>query len=94
MNTKPLHVAHDEKRRIFKGHGILLELHIGGLQVLMLALIFPTEMATLPDIRPPVAAGQLGCAALEAIPFPFGISLRRRRLAQQPAQVNEMLLGC
>ena len=81
MNTKPVHVANDEKRRIFKGHGILLQLNIRGLQVLMLALIFPTEMATFPDIRPPVAAGQLGCAPLEAIPFTIGISLRRRRLS-------------
>ena len=71
----------------------MLQLNVGGLQVLMFALIFPTEMATFPDIRPPVAASQLGCAPLEAIPFPVGISLRRRLFSQQPAEVNEMLLG-
>jgi hypothetical protein len=93
MNTKPVHVADDEQRRIFQGHGILLQLNVGGPQVLMLALIFPAEMATFPDIRPAVATGQFGCATLKAIPFTIGISLRGRWLVQQPAQVNEMLLG-
>ena len=93
MNAKPLHVANDQERRIFKGNGILLQLHISGLQVLMLALILPAEIPTLPDIRPAVAPSKLGRAALEAIPFPLGVGIRRSALFQQPAQVDEMLLG-
>jgi hypothetical protein len=80
MNTKSLHVADNEKRRIFQGDGILLQLSIGSFEVLMLALILPTEVPTFPDICPSIATGQFGGAALEAIPFTIGVSLCRRWL--------------
>jgi hypothetical protein len=46
----------------------------------------------LPDVGPTVAAGVLAGAALEAVRLAGRVSLGRGRLAEQPAQVDEMLL--
>ena len=45
-----------------------------------------------PHVRPAFASGVLQRAALEAVAVPLGVRLRRSRLAEQPAQVDEVLL--
>ena len=92
MDTKPLQIAHHQQRRILQRDGVLLQLKIGGFQVLALALVLPAETAALPHIGPAFPAAQLGRAFLEAIALAPGISLGGRRLAQQPAQINKVLL--
>ena len=46
----------------------------------------------LPDVRPAVAARVLAGTPLEAVRLAGRVGLDRRRLAQQPAQVDEVLL--
>ena len=52
----------------------------------------PGEAVTLPHVRPAPSAGVLERAALEAVVIAPGVGLRRRRFAEQPAQVDEVLL--
>ena len=58
----------------------------------MLALVLPREAVPLPDIGPAVAAGVLARTALEAVALASGIGLGRRRLTEQPVEIDEVLL--
>ncbi len=62
-------VANDEQRRVFKLQGVVGELLEGGVQVTAGLLVFPAEVAALPDIGPAVAATGLLGAAFEAVIF-------------------------
>ena len=55
-------------------------------------LLLPGEVVPLPDVRPAVAARVLARAAFEAVRLAGRVGLDRRRFAQQPAQVDEVLL--
>ena len=59
----------------------------------MLALVLPGEEALLPDVGPALAAGRLLGARLEGEPVARGVGLGRRRVAEQAAEVDEVLLG-
>ena len=68
--------------------------------VLVLPLVFPCEISALPDIdKPLVALGAFGGRAddldvlFEAVIFACGIGLGGRGLAEQMAQVDEMLVA-
>ena len=93
VDDDALHVADDEQRRVEKGLAILEELGVGLIEVGVLTLVLPGEMAHLPDVGPALAAGRLARARLEGEPLAGRISLGRRRVANQPAQVDEVLLG-
>jgi hypothetical protein len=86
------HVGDDEERRVLEGHGVLLELGIGGAEVLALALVLPGEVAALPDVGPALAAGGFRRAALEGISIALGVGVGRRVLAQERAEVIEVRL--
>ena len=58
----------------------------------VLAFVLPGEAVPFPNIGPTVAAGVLPGAALEAIAFADRVALGRRRLAQEPAEVDEVFL--
>ena len=58
----------------------------------MRPLVLPRETVPPPHVRPAAAARILARPPLKAVPLPARIILRRRRLPQQPAQVDEMLL--
>ena len=60
----------------------------------MLALVLPGEAVALPDVGPALAAGVPAGAAFEAVAVAGGIGLGRRGLAEEPAEVDEVLLGC
>ena len=92
VNAKPIHVAHDEERWVLKGYGVLLKLGKGSIQVFTFALVLPSEMMSLPDICPAVAAGCLRCTTLEAIPLALGVGISGRRFIKKRAQVIEMRL--
>ena len=87
------HVGDDQHRRVLQRERVLPELVERGVEVGVLALVLPGEAVPLPHVSPAVAAGVLARAALEAIVVAGRIGFGRRRLAQQPAQVDEVLLG-
>lgn len=90
MDLDPLHVADDEVRQVLQVQRIGLHLPQRGLQILVLALVFPGEAALAPDIGPAVAAARLLRA--QAIGLAERIGFGRRLLADQVAKVDEVLL--
>ena len=93
MDDDSVKIAQDEQGRVLKRIAIEEELVIGGIQILMLALVLPAEEAPLPDIREPVTAAMLGNAALKAEGVARGVKFYRGRMADQTAEVDEMFLG-
>ena len=93
VDDDPLHVADDQIGRVLQVERIGLELAQRSVQVLVLALVLPAEAALAPDVRPAVSAAGLGRPALEAVALAMRIVFRRRGLAEQPAQVQEVLLA-
>jgi len=93
MDDNTVKVAKYEQWRILEGITIEEELVIGGVQVLMLALVLPTEETLLPDIRETFSTAMLGDAALKTEVFTGGVKFSRRRMPYEVAEVNEMLLG-
>ena len=71
----------------------LQELLVGGVEVLVLALVLPAEEAALPDVGPAVAAAALRGAPLEGEPLAVGVGLGGLGVAEQFAEVEEVLLG-
>ena len=55
-------------------------------------LVLPGEVVALPHVRPAVSARVLPGAGLEAVRLAGRVRLGRRRFAEQPAQVDEVLL--
>jgi len=86
-------VGDDEERRVAQVLAVAEQLEVGGLEVLALALVLPAEEVLLPDVREPVAAGGLGDGLLEGVGLAGRIRLVGRRLAEHPAQVDEVFLG-
>jgi hypothetical protein len=60
-------VADDEQRRVFELQGVVGELLEGGVQVAAGFLVFPAEVAALPDVGPAVAAAGFAGAAFETV---------------------------
>ena len=87
------HVGDDQHRRVLQRERVLPELVERRVEIRVLALVLPGEAVPLPHVSPAVAAGVLARAALEAIVVAGRIGFGRRRLAQQPAQVDKVLLG-
>ena len=91
-DAEPLHVGDDQQRRILQRQRIQPELAERGVEIGPPALVLPGEVVPLPHVGPTVAAGILASATLEAVRLPRRVGLGRRRLAEQPAQVDEVLL--
>ena len=85
MNSKPIHIAHDQQRWVLQRERVLLKLGEGSVEVFPLALVLPAEMIPLPCVRPTFTPGGLGCATFECVPFPRRIDVRRCRFVQHPA---------
>ena len=81
-------VADDEQRRVFELQGVIGELLECGVEVAAGFLVFPAEVATLPDVGPAVAAARFAGAAFEAVI----LGVTRFFNAEQIAKVTEMLL--
>ena len=93
-DPEPHHVGHDQQRRVLQRQRVLPELVERRVEVRALTLVLPGEVVALPDIGPAVAAGVLPRAPLEAVPLARRVRIGRRRLVQQMAQVDEVLLRC
>ena len=91
-DPEPHHVRDDQQRRILKRQRVLAQLIECRAEVSVLALVLPRETVPLPHVGPTVAASILAGAALEAIAVASRIGFGRRWLAEQPAEVDEVLL--
>ena len=91
-DAEPRHVRDDQQRRVLQCECVLTQLVERRVEIRAAALVLPRETAALPYIGPAVAAGVLPRAALEAVPLARRVDVRRCRLAEQPAQVDEVLL--
>ena len=91
-DAEPHHVRDDQQWRVLQGQRVLPELAERRVEVGVFALVLPGKATALPDIGPAVATSVLPRTTLEAIVFAGRVGLRRCRLAQQPAQVDEVLL--
>ena len=91
-DAKPRHVGDDQQGRVLQRQHVLPQLSECRVQVGVLALVLPGEVVALPHVGPTAAARVLARAALEAIMLAGGVVFGWRRLAEQPAQVDEVLL--
>ena len=92
-DPEPDHVRDDEERGVLEREGVLAQLVERGVEVRVLSLVFPGEAVALPHVGPPVSAGVLAGAALEAVVLADGVGFSRSPLAEQPTQVDEVFLG-
>jgi hypothetical protein len=93
VDLKAVEIANDEQRRVLQALAVLEQLLISGLEVFVFALVFPAELALHPHVGPTFAAVTGLHALLEGVPQSARIDLRRLGLAEQLAQVEEMLLA-
>ena len=91
-DAEPRHVRDNQQWWVLKSQRVLPQLIEGRIEVLEFALVLPGEVMALPHIGPTVAAGVLARAAFEAVAIAGRVGFGRCRLAQQPAQVDEVLL--
>jgi hypothetical protein len=93
-DNDPIHVGHDQQRRIFKRDRILQELSVGLLEIGVSAFILPTETFAPPHVGPAIAATRLVRSLLERERGAGGIGRHRIGHAQQRAEIIEMALRC
>jgi hypothetical protein len=93
VNLEAVEVANDEQRRVFEVFAVLEELLVGSGEVFLLAFVFPAEVAAEPDVGPAGAAFGFIDAALECVPSALGVGGGRFGLAEEVAEVEEMLLA-
>ena len=91
-DAEPRHVRDDEDRRVLQGQRVLPQLVEGRVEVGVLPLVLPGEAMPLPHVGPAVAAAVLARSALEAVVLAGGVGLGRGQLAEEPAEVDEVLL--
>jgi hypothetical protein len=92
VDLDPVDSADDQQRRILKGLPVLEQLLVGRVEVGVLALVFPGEGATLPDVGPAAAAPLRRRAGLEGKGGAGRIRFRRRRMANEVTEIEKMLL--
>jgi hypothetical protein len=85
-------VGHHQQRWIAERPGIEQQLAIRRVEVAALLLVLPGEAVAPPDIGPAGLAGKAGGALLERVVLAGGVAVRRR-LVEQTAEVDEMLLA-
>ena len=93
VDDDALEIGDDQQRRVQQRLAVLEKLAVRLVQISVLALVLPGEIAHLPDVGPTLPAGDLAGAGLEGIPAARGVGLGRGRLAQQRAQVVEVRLA-
>ena len=92
LDAEDVRVAGDVQRRVFERRGVAGQLFERLVEIALLLLVFPGEIALLPDVGPAFAAAGLRRALLEGEMVADRIVLGRRRMIEQPAKVDEMLL--
>ena len=87
-----VHVAGEQERRVAEVAGVLEELVEGGVEVLVLLLVFSGELAFFPDVGEPATAAGLLDAALEGVPRARGVGVGRLGVVEDFAEVEVVLL--
>jgi len=85
-------IAEHQQGRILQHIAVAQELVKGGIEILVLALILPTEEAALPDIGETVAPAMLGGTLLEAERLAGGVGRGGRGMVEDAAEVEKVLL--
>ena len=88
-------IRNDQQRRVFEGFAVAQELFVGLVQVevaVILALVFPAEIAQLGHICPALSAAAFGCAHLEGKACAGWVIFNRRWMPDQVAKIEEMFL--
>lgn len=93
VNFEAIHVADDQQRRVAEVFAVLQQLLVGGDEVFVLPLVLPGEVVLHPDVGPPLFAFKLVDAALERVPGAVGVGCSRRRLAEELAEIEEVLVA-
>ena len=93
MDLEAVEVADDQQWRIFEVFTVLEELLVGGIEVFVFALVFPSKEAAHPDVGEAFAAGNFVDSFFEGVGIAFLIDFGGGRLAENFAEVDEMLLG-
>ncbi|MGA2620267.1 MAG: hypothetical protein ABSF26_21830, partial [Thermoguttaceae bacterium] len=65
MDLEAVHIADDQERRILQGLAIQKKLAVGLVQVLVPALVLPSEEVALPNVGPTLRPVGLAAAAFE-----------------------------
>ena len=91
-DAEPPQVGDDQQRRVLQRQRILPELRERRIKVGALAFVLPGEAVALPDVGPAVAARVFANATFKAIRRARRIGLSRRRLVQEPTEVEEVLM--
>ena len=91
-DSEPPHVRDDQQRRVLQRQRVGPKLSESSVEIGSLSLVLPGKVVALPDIGPAVPAGVLASTPLEAVCLAGRVGLGRGRLAQQPAQVDRVLL--
>ena len=78
VDLDPIEIGDHQERWILERVLVIDELAVGGLAILVLALVLPGEEALLPDVREAVTAVELLGALLERVPRAGRVGIRRR----------------
>ena len=90
MDLDAVHVADDERGRVFEVFAVVEQLAVGGGEIGAVALVLPAEVSALPDVGPALTAGaEPFGAGLEGVGLAGGIGFGGGRNAEQPAEVDE-----
>jgi hypothetical protein len=92
MDADALGIGDNQQRWLLERDGITLELDIGRVEVAVASLLFPSEVPSLPNIRPAVATSCFQCPFLEGVPLTCRVGVGRTWLVQHPAEVDKMRL--
>jgi hypothetical protein len=87
MKAEAVEVADHQQGRVLKGDGIVLELSESFSEVPAPALVLPAKVTPLPNVSPPLTAGGLGRATLEAETLALRVRLSRCGLSEKAAEV-------
>jgi len=89
-----VNVTDDQQWRILQRLAILEQLLVSLVQIAMLALVLPGEIALLLHIGKAIAANGLVGPNLKSEPFPSGVGFYGSGMVNEMAEVNEVAWGC
>ncbi len=86
-------VGYDEEGRVLQGLAVLEQLLIGFVEVGVFAFVLPGEVVFFPDVGPALAAASLGRAGFEGEGLAGGVFFGGGGVADEAAEVDEVLLA-
>src|SRR6185437_4094976 len=93
MYLEAVQVADHEKRGISEILTVIVELIVGFLKILVLALVFPGEVVAKPDVGESLATARLAHVLLEGVVIAGGVAFSGPLFTEQLAEIEEMRLG-